>query len=160
MSAHSDHEDGPPNAPARESRPEAPPSETQPHDARGGTTIQKVEIVITSNESPGRIARLIEERLRKLANEWRFHGANPAKRPTERGRSPYLGELWGGDKCEPTPEQERASNPRVTALRSRHAAILAYLHEATAEADWHAVSDAANDLRCVEAELRCLGAEP
>lgn len=160
MSAHSDHEDGPPNAPARQSRPEAPPSEAPPHDARGGTTIQKVEIVITSDQSPTRIARAVQESLRKLANEWRFHGAKPEQRPTERGSSPYLGELWGGDKCEPNPGQERAGNPRVTALRSRHAAILSSLHEATTEADWHAVSDAANDLRCVEAELRCLGAEP
>lgn len=36
----------------------------------------------------------------------------------------------------------------------RHAAIVTYMHAKIVEKDWHGVSDAANDLREIEAEER------
>lgn len=39
-------------------------------------------------------------------------------------------------------------------LEGRHDALTAYLHAKVREADWHGVCDAANDLRCLETEMR------
>lgn len=39
----------------------------------------------------------------------------------------------------------------------RHAALVTYMQAKIAEKDWHAVSDAANDLREIEAEERACG---
>lgn len=39
-------------------------------------------------------------------------------------------------------------------LARRRRMLIAYLLEKADEGDWHGVADAANDLRCVEAEMR------
>jgi hypothetical protein len=41
-------------------------------------------------------------------------------------------------------------------IQARRKALIAYLESAVVEEDWHAVSDAANDLRCADVELRVL----
>jgi hypothetical protein len=43
-------------------------------------------------------------------------------------------------------------------LMALHATVIAYLQAKVSDADWHGVSDAANDLREIEAELRGLRA--
>jgi len=45
---------------------------------------------------------------------------------------------------------------RKAELKIRREALLAYLKTALTEEDWHGVSDAANDLRCADSELKGL----
>lgn len=54
-------------------------------------------------------------------------------------------------------ESEPTRVERESQLRARHAALLEYMRSCVRECDWHAVSDAANDLRCVETEMRAFG---
>jgi hypothetical protein len=42
-------------------------------------------------------------------------------------------------------------------LSHKRATLIAYLQEKTKEGDWHAVSDAANDLRVLEADALARG---
>jgi len=133
-----DHEDGPPNAPARQSRPGSHPPDN------GGVTIQKVEIVVTSDRNPSDIARAVEARLRELSAGQRRRDGNGS------------GE-GGGAPSAPAPPTDGS---RKLSLVTRKEALRAYLQAAFQESDWHAVSDAANDLRCVEVELRGLGVKP
>lgn len=41
----------------------------------------------------------------------------------------------------------------IEALRRRREVLIAYLKSAIEVCDWHAVSDAANDLRCIEVAM-------
>jgi len=45
---------------------------------------------------------------------------------------------------------------RIATLADQRATLLAYLRMKVDAADWHGVSDAANDLREIELELRIL----
>jgi hypothetical protein len=45
------------------------------------------------------------------------------------------------------------TNP-IADLASRHAVLVAYLNMKVEQADWHGVSDAANDLRVLEETMR------
>lgn len=47
-----------------------------------------------------------------------------------------------------------APPPRPMTFHERRAALIAYLRMKTEEGDWHAVSDAANDLRVLEAHVK------
>lgn len=51
-------------------------------------------------------------------------------------------------------QQTPALRPKqsMTEYEGRHAALVAYLRVKADQADWHGVSDAANDLRVLEAE--------
>jgi hypothetical protein len=52
----------------------------------GGTSVQKVEIVITSNQNPSRIAQVVEARLNGLSNNKRFSpDVRNFSAPDERG---------------------------------------------------------------------------
>jgi hypothetical protein len=173
----STHEDSPPNAPARQSRPGS--DEATPRDpCHGGTTIQKVEIVITSDQSPSKIARAVHEQLSELGkrqetgrkvspflDEWSrkpvvggppFPDLAEAQALVDKMASHYRNHARGDEKSDAPP----ADSSRRLCLQTRYEALRSYLQTTFAERDWHAVSDAANDLRCVEVELRCLGAKP
>lgn len=48
------------------------------------------------------------------------------------------------------------TNPdSIDNLKERHAILVKYLWAKVQEGDWHAVSDAANDLRVLEAKMEC-----
>lgn len=46
---------------------------------------------------------------------------------------------------------EGPSNPEIDAWREKHSNLVRYLLDGVQESDWHRVSDAANDLRVLEA---------
>lgn len=58
------------------------------------------------------------------------------------------------EDTKPAPEQE---NFKVVELRRRRCVLIAYLRLKTDEQDWHGVSDAANDIRVLEAQIVCIG---
>jgi len=105
-------------------------------------TIQKVEIVVTSDGDVSRIARVVAEDLRKLGQHRSV------------GRGAGEGGSGSGTPAAPT------GGTRKLRLLTRQEALKSYLQAAFQESDWHAVSDAANDLRCVEVELRGWGVKP
>lgn len=49
---------------------------------------------------------------------------------------------------------DRSTHPGTRTQRRRHTALVAYLQVKLEESDWHGVSDAANDLRVLEAQMR------
>lgn len=51
---------------------------------------------------------------------------------------------------------QSSEHPDTTLLRSQITRLEAYLQVQLERRDWHGVSDAANDLRVLEAELRIL----
>lgn len=48
----------------------------------------------------------------------------------------------------------KPETPTWPQFESRHRTLMAYLLDKAQERDWHGVSDAANDLRCLEVEMR------
>lgn len=48
----------------------------------------------------------------------------------------------------------------MSAFESRRVTLIDYLLDKVYESDWHGVSDAANDLRVLEAEMKVKGVEP
>lgn len=53
-----------------------------------------------------------------------------------------------------------AVTQRVAYLSSMRSTLVAYMRAKIEDSDWHAISDAANDLREVDAELKGLKAGP
>ena len=54
------------------------------------------------------------------------------------------------------PEQDRRKPPTVDALREQSANLIAYLLMKVTAKDWHAVADAAMDLREIDAKIEVL----
>ena len=50
------------------------------------------------------------------------------------------------------------TSPRITALVEAKAELIAYLVSKTKQGDWHAVQDAASDIREIDAKLAVLNA--
>lgn len=50
------------------------------------------------------------------------------------------------------------TDPRVTALVEAKAELIAYLLSKVRQSDWHAVQDAASDIREIDAKLEVLNA--
>lgn len=55
-----------------------------------------------------------------------------------------------------TQEERTLLAKEITDLRDERATIKRYLVAKTASEDWHAVSDAANDLRVIDTKIRML----